>query len=198
LPLDSFLGIGAMENNYMDVPGDLAHTVWKRRPQKGDIILRRRHGRVLVLNYSLGVWQITRETLRYAHALYCRDSRDYAALPAALRPPRQLDLDHVDPRTLTTYAGLLFRDLLDRFHGNVSLAVGAYNGGMQHPDLDYAAAVESVAAYARRILEHAALLNRPTAARSRFKANAWQTPSTLRAEAPPDAMAKTARRLLPE
>lgn len=34
LPLDFFLGIGAMENNYMDAPGDLDHSAWKRRPEK--------------------------------------------------------------------------------------------------------------------------------------------------------------------
>jgi len=69
LPLDAFLGIGAMENNYLDTLGDLDHAVWKRRPEKGDIVIRRaRRGRkrFLVRNYSLGRWQITRETLRHA------------------------------------------------------------------------------------------------------------------------------------
>ncbi|MCP5113691.1 MAG: hypothetical protein GY953_22890, partial [bacterium] len=42
LPLEFFLGIGAMENNYMDVDGDLKHAVWKSREQAGDIVLRRR------------------------------------------------------------------------------------------------------------------------------------------------------------
>ena len=37
LPLEFFLGIGAMENNYMDVQGDLDRAIWKRRPSKGDV-----------------------------------------------------------------------------------------------------------------------------------------------------------------
>jgi hypothetical protein len=32
LPLEYLLGIGAMENNYMVVRGDLQHSIWKRRP----------------------------------------------------------------------------------------------------------------------------------------------------------------------
>jgi hypothetical protein len=159
LPLDFFLGIAAMENNYMNVSGDLGHAVWKRRAQQGDIVLKRRRRRVLVLNYSIGVWQITRETLRYAHRLYEKDSRDYSNLPERLRPPQRLDLDKVSPPVLTTYAGLLFRDLLDKFHGNARLAVAAYNGGKRTPNLEYADGVARVAAYARRILEHAVPVN---------------------------------------
>jgi hypothetical protein len=158
LPLAAFLGIGAMENNYMSVRGDLDHAVWKRRAQKGDIILKRRRGRVLVSNYALGVWQITRETLRYAHELYLKDHRDYASLPRALCPARELDLNLPHPRVLTTYAGLLFRHLLDRFQGNVRLATGAYNGGVKRPNLRYAAGVEEVARSARKFLAHAAPL----------------------------------------
>ena len=60
LPVDLFLGIGAMENNYMNVAGDLENTAWKRRAEDGDIVLKRRRGRVLVKNDSMGVWQITR------------------------------------------------------------------------------------------------------------------------------------------
>ncbi len=48
LPLEFLLGIGAMENNYMDVRGDLKHTIWKRRPAKDDIVLERKKGRVRV------------------------------------------------------------------------------------------------------------------------------------------------------
>jgi hypothetical protein len=165
LPLDFFLGIGAMENNYMNVKGDLSHAVWKRRAGQGDVILKRQKGKVLVLNQASGIWQITRETLRYAHRLYRNDMRDYSRLPAALRPPRELDPDDVDPRVLTTYAGLLFRDLLDRFHGDVARAVGAYNGGPGNPNPRYEQGVRLVADYARRVLEHAAVLNgRPAAA----------------------------------
>jgi soluble lytic murein transglycosylase-like protein len=57
---------------------------------------------------------------------------------------------------LTTYAGLLFRDLLDRFNGDVQKAVGAYNGGPRNPNLQYSAGVQVVANYARRILEQVA------------------------------------------
>jgi len=158
LPLDFFLGIGAMENNYMNVKGDLGHAVWKRRAAKDDIILRRRGNRVLVLNESSGVWQITRETLRYVHALYLRDKRDYALLPEHLRPPKNLDIAGLDHRVLTTYAGLLFRDLLDRFQGDAGTAVGAYNGGPGNPNAKYEAGVRTVAGYARKILEQAAAL----------------------------------------
>lgn len=161
LPVDFFLGIGAMENNYMNVEGDLRHAIWKRRSQKGDLVLKRRGGRVLVANSSSGVWQITRETLRYAQALYLRDKRDYSLLPPRLRPTRELDITNVPPEVLTTYAGLLFRDLLDRCEGDVLKAVGAYNGGLGNPNRHYAAGVEMVAKYARRVLERAAVLNGP-------------------------------------
>jgi hypothetical protein len=155
LPLDYFMGVGAMENDYMDVNGDLTHAVWKKRAQRGDIVLRRTRKRVMVSDYAMGTWQITRETLRAAHQLYLRDKRDYSQLPARLRPPRQLDLNNVSDAVLTTYAGLLLRDLLDHFGGDVEKAIGAYNGGVRTPNPDYASGVKDVADYARRILEHA-------------------------------------------
>ncbi len=172
LPLDFFLGIGAMENNYMDVPGDLEHAVWKRRPQPGDIVLRRRGGRALVLNNASGVWQITRETLRYAHKLYLESRWDYSLLPAHLRPPEQLDLNEIHPAWLTTYAGLLFRELLDRFGGDVAQAVGAYNGGPANPNMRYEEGVRIVANYARRMVEQAARLNGEAVADTTFLAPA--------------------------
>lgn len=161
LPLDVFLGIGAMENNYMNVRGDLDHSVWKRWPQRGDIILKRRRGRVLVSDYAMGVWQITRETLRYAHRLYLKDKRDYSALPLRLRPSKKLDLDSnlENSEVLTTYAGLLLRHLLDEAHGNIEIAVGAYNGSLRKPSLQYAAGVNAVAVYAQSFLERAANLD---------------------------------------
>jgi hypothetical protein len=158
LPLEFFLGIGAMENNYMSVDGDVGHAVWKRRADKGDLVLRRRRHKVLVLDESVGVWQITRETLRYAHRLYLKDQRDYSQLPPDLRPPRDLDIGDLNPRVLTTYAGILFRDLLDRFQGDVGKAVGAYNGGPRNPNPGYEEGVRLVAQYARRVLEQAASL----------------------------------------
>ena len=170
IPLDFFLGIGAMENNYMNIAGDLEHSVWKRRPAADDVVLKRSRGRVLVVNSSLGAWQITRETLRYAHGLYSNDPRDYSRLPARIRPPAKLNLNGIDPAVLTTYAGLLFRDLLDRCAGDVTLAVGAYNGGLGRPNIRYAEGVRAVAIYARRILEHAAVLNGPAAGRRFFSA----------------------------
>ncbi|HOK48144.1 MAG TPA: hypothetical protein PLK67_19505, partial [Bryobacteraceae bacterium] len=162
------LGIGAMEKNYMNVDGDLENTVWKRRAQNGDMGRKRRRGRVLVLNPSSGAWQITRETLRYVHRLYLKDTRDYNALPARLRPPAKLDLDNVDPSVLTTYAGLLFRKLLDDFGGDVETAVGAYNGGAGNPNPKYAAGARTAAAHARLILEQAAVLNGSPAADMQF------------------------------
>jgi hypothetical protein len=165
LPVDFFLGIGAMENNYMHVTGDLGRAIWKRRAEKGDVILKRGPRGVLVLNEASGVWQITRETLRYAHRLYRKDRRDYSALPERLRPPLELNVNEVPAEALTTYAGLLFRDLLDRFDGDVATAVGAYNGGPGNPNPKYEAGVRTAADHARRVLEHAAALHgRPAAA----------------------------------
>ena len=157
LPLDYFLGVGAMENNYMDVNGDLTHAVWKARAERGDIVLERGRKRVLVSDYSIGTWQVSRETLRAAHQLYLKDKRNYSALPPRLRPSRVLDVNSVDSEVLTTYAGLVLRDLLDRFDGNVDQAIGAYNGGARNPNPAYAAGVKNVALYARRVLEHAPL-----------------------------------------
>src|SRR5437660_3604319 len=161
LPLDYFLGVGAMENDYMDVNGDLTHAVWKKRAQRDDIILRRSRNRVMVSNYAIGTWQITRETLRAAHQLYLKDKRDYRLLPARLRPPQELHLNSVDDAVLTTYAGLLLRGLLDHFGGDVEKATGAYNGGVRAPNPAYASGVKTVAVYARRILEHASVLDDP-------------------------------------
>jgi len=155
LPLDYFLGVGAMENNYMNVDGDLTHAVWKKRAERGDIVLERGRKRVLVSDYSIGAWQISRETLRAAHQLYLKDKRGYEQLPPRLRPPRELDVNSVNREVLTTYAGLVLRDLLDRFDGNVEQAIGAYNGGARNPNPAYAASVKNVALYARRVLEHA-------------------------------------------
>ena len=163
LPLDYFLGVGAMENDYMDVNGDLAHAVWKKRAQRDDIILRRGRKRVMVSDYAIGTWQITRETLRAAHQLYLKDKRDYSKLPARLRPLRDLDLNSVDDAVLTTYAGLLLRGLLDHFGGDVDKAIGAYNGGVKTPNPAYASGVKVVAEYARRVLEHATVLDAPAA-----------------------------------
>jgi hypothetical protein len=161
LPLDYFLGVGAMENDYMDVNGDLEHAVWKKRAQRDDIVLRRTRKRVMVSDYAMGTWQITRETLRAAHQLYLKDKRDYSLLPARLRPPRELNLNSVDDAVLTTYAGLLLRGLLDHFGGDVDKAIGAYNGGVKTPNPAYAAGVKTVAEYARRVLEHATTLDDP-------------------------------------
>lgn len=161
LPLDYFMGVGAMENDYMDVNGDLTHAVWKKRAQRGDVVLRRTPKRVMVSDYAMGTWQITRETLRAAQQLYLHDKRDYSQLPARLRPSRDLDLNSVNDAVLTTYAGLLLRDLLDHFGGDVEKAIGAYNGGVRTPNPDYASEVKNVADYARRILEHASAQDEP-------------------------------------
>jgi len=162
LPLDYFLGVGAMENNYMNVDGDLTHAVWKKRAERGDIILKHRSKRVLVSDYSIGTWQVSRETLRAAHQLYLKDKRNYDQLPPRLRPPRDLDVNSVSTEVLTTYAGLVLRNLLDRFGGDVDQAIGAYNGGVRNPNPAYAAGVRNVALYARKVLEHTAF----TAAKS--------------------------------
>jgi len=191
LPLDYFLGVGAMENDYMAVDGDLTHAVWKKRAQRDDIVLRRGRKRVMVSNYAIGTWQITRETLRAAHQLYLKDKRDYTQLPARLRPPRELHLNSVDDAVLTTYAGLLLRGLLDHFDGDVDKATGAYNGGVKSPNPAYAAGVKTVAEYARRVLEHATVLD-ATSTSSNTQAEAQPsapdlsaTPATLSQQKPP-------------
>ncbi|HUZ45799.1 MAG TPA: hypothetical protein VMW54_04100 [Terriglobia bacterium] len=166
LPLEVFLGIGAMENNYMNVRGDLEHAVWKRRPQRGDIILKWRRGHVLVSDYAMGVWQITRETLRFAHSLYLKDKRDYSLLPPRLRPAKKLDFDLDNSEVLTTYAGLLLRHLMDKTQGDMAKAVGAYNGSLRKPSFQYAAGVRAVAVYARSFLERAANLDGMNVAKS--------------------------------
>jgi hypothetical protein len=166
LPLDVFLGIGAMENNYMNVRGDLDHAVWKRRPQRGDIVLKRTQSRVLVSDYAMGVWQITRETLRRAHDIYLTDKRDYSVLPPRLRPPKKLSFDIDNSEVLTTYAGLLLRHLLDNTDGDIARAAGAYNGSLEKPNYQYAAGVEAVALYARDFLERAAHLDGINVAKS--------------------------------
>lgn len=168
LPLQFFLGIGAMENNFMNVTGDLDHAVWKKWAQPGDVVLRRRRGRVLVLNPASGVWQITRETLRWAHRLYLKDERDYSRLPAHLRPSEKLDFEKLDPRVFTTYAGLFLRHLLDTFDGDVAKAVGAYNGGPGNPNPAYEAGVREVANQTRRIMEQAAGLRGVKVAEMQF------------------------------
>lgn len=155
-PLDFFLGIDAMENNYMHVNKDLSNAVWKRRSEKGDVVPKRGPKGVLVLNESSGIWQLTRETLRHAHRLHPKHARDYSLLAEYLRPARQLNLDDVPLAVGTTYAGLFFRQLLDKFSGDVALAVGAYNGGPGRPNPEYEAGVRDAAERARRVSEHAA------------------------------------------
>ncbi len=158
LPLSMLLGVGAMENNYLNVRGDLDHTVWKRRKQPGDVVVGRRRGWVLVSDSSIGPWQVTRQTLRRAHELYLQDTdtRDYSQLPDRLRPPLELDFDQVSTPVLTTYAALWLRHLLDSCDGDEACAEGAYNGSVQSPNPRYAHGVELVAAYARRVIGVAA------------------------------------------
>src|SRR6266704_2563169 len=189
LPLDYFLGVGAMENDYMDVNGDLTHAVWKKRAQRDDIVLRRGRKRVMVSDYAIGTWQITRETLRAAHQLYLKDKRDYSLLPARLRPPRVLNLNSVDDAVLTTYAGLLLRGLLDHFGGNVDKAIGAYNGGVKTPNPAYAAGVKTVAEYARRVLEHATALDDPASDAKNPATTQPTAPAPSSAQAPSSAPA---------
>jgi hypothetical protein len=187
LPIDYFLGVGAMENDYMDVDGDFTHVVWKKRAQRDDIVLRHGRKRVMVSDYAIGTWQISRETLRAAHQLYLNDKRDYRLLPARLRPPRELHLNSVDDAVLTTYAGLLLRGLLDHFGGDIEKATGAYNGGVHAPNPAYASGVKTVAVYARRILEHASVLDDPATNAK----NPAIAPSGVRA--PPSAQARAMR-----
>lgn len=155
IPLSMFIGIGAMENNFIDVRGDLDHDVWRRHRQPGDLVLARRRGWYLIKDYSLGPWQITQSTLRYAHLLYLRNPPKDSTLPSCLRPPRRLNPNHVSTPVLTTYAGLLLSNLLAEFHGNLQKAAGAYNGGRGRPNLKYAQGVALVATYAHRVITQA-------------------------------------------
>src|SRR5206468_3475332 len=113
LPVDLLLGIGAMENNFLSAPGDLNNAVWKKDVGRDDIVLRRRGRRAWVLNSSMGTWQITRQSLRYAHELFLCDKRDYSKLPIQLLPTEQLDMNFLSSHVLTTYAALLLRDLVE-------------------------------------------------------------------------------------
>jgi hypothetical protein len=115
LPVDLLLGIGAMENNFLSAPGDLNNAVWKKDVGRDDIVLRRRGRRAWVLNSSMGTWQITRQSLRYAHELFLCDKRDYSKLPIQLQPTEQLDMNFLSSHVLTTYAALLLRDLVEYF-----------------------------------------------------------------------------------
>jgi hypothetical protein len=151
LPVDVLLGIGAMENNFLNAPGDLNNAIWKRDIGRDDIVLQHQGRKAWVLNSSMGIWQITRQSLRHAHELFLCDTRDYSKLPIRLRPTGQLDMNFLSSHVLTTYAALLVRDLLDYFNGDVFLATGAYNGTKRHPNLEYASGVENVASYARRV-----------------------------------------------
>ena len=80
-------------------------------------------------------------------------------MPDYLRPQQELKVNEVDPDVLTTFAGLLLRDLLDRFNGDVALAVATYNGGPGNPNRRYEEGVRAVANHARSVLERAAALN---------------------------------------
>ncbi len=160
VPVDLLLGIGAMENNFLNAPGDLNNAVWKKEIGRDDIVLRRRGRKAWILNSSMGTWQITRQSLRYAHDLFLCDTRDYSRLPIELRPMEQLDMNFLSPHVLTTYAALLLQDLLQYFDGNVLLAAAAYNGTKLRPNLQYASGVENVASYARRVLGNAARMKR--------------------------------------
>lgn len=165
IPLDFFLGIGALQEQVSTSPG---HPLWKRRADPTDMILKRQTERILVLTKSSGPWAITQDTLRYTHQLFLADLRDYSTLPAHLRPPQKLDLNELPAEALPTYAGRLFRDLLDRFRGDSVNAVRAYNSGPENPDR-YEVGVRRVALYARKALEHAVAVNEMTALRERSR-----------------------------
>jgi hypothetical protein len=159
IPVDVLLGIGAMENNFLNAPGDLNNAIWKRNVERDDIVLLRRGRKAWVLNSSIGTWQITRQSLRHAHELFLCDTREYSELPLEFRPTQELDMNFLSSRLLTTYAALLLRELLDYFDGNAFLATAAYNGSKQRPNLNYASGVENVASYARRVIGNTAKLN---------------------------------------
>src|SRR6266550_679516 len=78
LPLDYFMGVGAMENDYMDVNGDLTHAVWKKRAQRGDIVLRRTRKRVMVSDYAMGAYNGGVRTPNPDYASGVKNVADYA------------------------------------------------------------------------------------------------------------------------
>jgi len=85
LPLDYFLGVGAMENDYMDVDGDLAHAVWKKRAH-GTTSFFAVAASVMVSDYAIAPGK-SPVNPPCRHQLYLKDKRDYRLLPARLRPP---------------------------------------------------------------------------------------------------------------
>jgi hypothetical protein len=94
--------------------------------------------------------------------------RGTGRLPEHLRPPKKLDLNEIEPAVLTTYAGLFFRNLVDRLGGDLAKAVGAYNGGPGRPNMQYEDGVRTAAEHARRVMEQAAALNGQPVAEMRF------------------------------
>jgi hypothetical protein len=86
IPVDVFLGIGPMENNFLSAPGDLNNAIWKQRMERDDIVLQRKGHKAWILNSSMGIWQITRQSLRHAQQLFLADQHDYSKLPERLRP----------------------------------------------------------------------------------------------------------------
>jgi hypothetical protein len=99
-----------------------------------------------------------------------------------------LELDVTDPHGLTTYAGLLLRDLLDHFSGDVQKAIGAYNGGPRNPNPQYATGVQMVASYARNVLERVAFLPQAVrgAAIQTVSASGTQSMKTVHSSVPVD------------
>jgi len=105
-------------------------------------------------------WTLSRWTSRRQRTLLPTSLRSASS---TILPPDTLELDVTDPHVLTTYAGLLLRDLLDQFGGDVERAVGAYNGGPRNPNPQYAAGVQMVASYARNVLERVTAVNERSA-----------------------------------
>lgn len=159
LPLSLLLDTRAVDSISSSAGRSLGRAVWKEQAAQSDVVLKRRRGRVLTLDDSSGDWQVTRETLGYAHRRYLVDTRDYSRLPARLRPPRELRPKETPPRALTAYAGLVLRELLERQQGDVARAVAAYNAEPSDPDVRHEPGVRRVVLYARRLLDQASALN---------------------------------------
>lgn len=115
--------------------------------------------------------ELTGEALRHANRLFMAETRDYAALPSHLRPLEQEiageQIAEVRAEVLTTYAGRLFRDLLDRSHGNLGEALAIYKGGPEAPNR-YRVGARRVGLYARKALHDAAIVSGALQMENRF------------------------------
>ena len=139
--------------------GDTQGRAW-REASVGTVSFWDKNGDRLKTIY-LGAMPCSRKT-----GLAARLEREFAAVHQQrpdLHPVLASDGAPTQWQTLREIAQRVLGDkpwteLLDFFHGDVTKAVGAYNGGVKHPNEAYESGVRHVAEYARRILGRAAAM----------------------------------------